>query len=71
MAFYAASTTLFSENHDLESLKKVFYADDGAGAGSLDNLMEWWKELQVKGPLLGYFPNSKKTWLIVKPFLEK
>ena len=67
MAFYAASTTLLSENHDLETLKKVFYADDGAGAGTLDDLMEWWKELQVKGPILGYFPNAKKTWLIVKP----
>ena len=27
----------------------------------------WWKNLQTQGPLLGYFPNAGKTWLITKP----
>ena len=67
MTFYAASTTLLPENQDAEALQKVFYANDGAGAGTLDNISAWWKDLQVQGPFLGYFPNAEKTWLIVKP----
>ena len=30
----------------------------------------WWDELREAGPPLGYYPNSKKCWLIVKPEKE-
>lgn len=65
----AVSTTLLSEpaENNLGKLKKIFYADDGGGAGSLDDLHSWWQDLQQQGPPLGYFPNATKTWLIVKP----
>ena len=46
---------------------KIFYADDGSSGGKLDKLHVWWEDLKQKGPLLGYFPNAPKTWLVVKP----
>ena len=30
-----------------------------------------WDELSESGPPLGYFPNAKKCWLIIKPEREK
>ena len=40
-------------------------------SGSLDGLKKWWDELEESGPGLGYFPNAKKCWLIVKPCREE
>ena len=55
---------------DSDIAKKLFYADDGAG--TLDQVLRWWNEIQKLGPNFGYFPKPSKTWLIVKPeFLEK
>ena len=48
----------------------MFYADDGLGAGSLEEVLNFWKNLQAHGPLLGCFPNATKTWLITKPQFE-
>ena len=44
-------------------VKHAAYADDSAGAG------EWWDNVREIGPLLGYFPRSENSWLIVKPEL--
>ena len=51
----------------LPTIKQVWYADDSAAAGSIEHLREWWNEIQAIGPGYGYFPNSCKTHLIVKP----
>ena len=67
MGFYAASTTSLSKPADGHLCKRIFYADDGSGGGDLMNLHEWWQDIQLNGPPLGYFPNASKTWLIVKP----
>ena len=69
MALYAASTVplVYPDLGRSEEPKRIFYADDGAGAGKLDGLLQWWTQLQRDGPLLGYIPNPAKTWLIVKP----
>ena len=57
---------------DTDVAKKLFYADDGASTGTLDQILEWWTDLQAVGPSFGYFPKPSKTWLIVKPeFLER
>ena len=72
MGFYAVSTIPLSQNvtyfngETNTSIKKIFYTDDGGGAGKLDELNVWWKDIQTQGPMFGYFPNSAKTWLIVK-----
>ena len=47
-------------------VKQVWYADDAASTGSLENLRKWWDEVSSKGPLYGYFANASKTWLVVK-----
>ena len=41
-------------------------ADDISGAGSLDNLIIWWKNLISEGKKFGYLVNEKKSWLILK-----
>ena len=50
---------------------QCWYADDATWCGSLEDVKTWCDELMVSGPLLGYFPNPKKCWLIVKPEKEQ
>ena len=49
------------------SAKQCWYADDATGAGALTDITKWWNELLAAGPVLGYYPNAKKCWLVVKP----
>ena len=44
----------------------VAYADDFSTAGSISSLKYWWDTLCELGPKFGYFPEPKKSWLIVK-----
>ena len=34
-------------------------------------MRKWWDELSQRGPPLGYLPNAKKCWLIIKPEREQ
>ena len=52
-------------------VKQCWFADDATGAGSLGELKKWWGVLNESGQSLGYFPNAKKCWLIVKPEKEE
>jgi hypothetical protein len=64
MAMYAlAIVPLVKQLHGL--YKQVWFADDGTGAGSLNELRIWWDKLE-NGPASGYFLKASKTWLIVK-----
>ena len=36
----------------------------------LEEVKQWWDELREAGPPLGYYPNPKKCWLVVKPEKE-
>ncbi len=49
-----------------ETTKQAWYADDSTACGKLQSLAHWWNMLTHIGPLFGYFPNAKKTILIVK-----
>ena len=51
-------------------IKQVAFADDIGGAGSLCQLQLWWNNIERIGPLIGYYPNGAKSWLIVKPAFE-
>ena len=51
---------------DETNTRKSFQADDGAGAGTLETVHEWWTSLLAPGPKYGYFPNASKTILLVK-----
>ena len=60
-------TELESDREPNTYPKQVWYADDSAAGGKLDQLMKWWKDLKDQGPMYGYYPKPSKTWLIVKP----
>ena len=47
-------------------VRQVCLADDISGAGSLDNLIIWWKNLISEGKKFGYLVNEKISWLILK-----
>ena len=43
--------------------KQVWYADDSAAFGTIEQLRGWWDRLTTEGPSFGYFANPSKTWL--------
>ena len=62
---------LITQLHVLSAAKQCWFADDVTGSGSLQGVRKWLDELSESGPALGYFPNAKKCWLIIKPKREK
>ena len=46
--------------------KQIWYADDSAAIGSIEQLQAWWTKLVEVGPAYGYLPNPAKTWLVTK-----
>ena len=68
MSLYAISLQpLITLLGSRSSAKQCWYADDATGAGALRDIRKWWDELLAAGPALGYYPNAKKCWLVVKP----
>uniref|UniRef100_A0A1X7SU22 Reverse transcriptase domain-containing protein n=1 Tax=Amphimedon queenslandica TaxID=400682 RepID=A0A1X7SU22_AMPQE len=67
MSMYALATVPLIRRLSSPSVIQSWYADDATAAGRLQTLREWWDGLVEAGPLFGYFPNSVKTWLLVKP----
>ena len=52
--------------------KQIWYADDSAACGTIDQLRCWWNQLSAKGPAFGYHANPTKTWLVTKEeYLDK
>jgi hypothetical protein len=49
-----------------DDTKQAWYADDSDACEKLESLLKWWNMLTDIGSLYGYFPNAKKTVLIVK-----
>ena len=67
MIMYAISMIPLVYDKTVTDIHKNFYADDGAGAGKLIRVKEWWELMKVRGPNYGYFPEPSKTVLVVKP----
>ena len=44
----------------------VAFADDVCASGKIRSLRELWSHLIEAGPKYGYYPQSTKSWLIVK-----
>ena len=65
MAMYALSTVPLIQTFD-GLATQVWFADDAAAAGSLVDLLVWWKQLSGLGPGYGYCVNASKSWLVVK-----
>ena len=51
--------------------KQVWYADDSAAIGKIEQLRAWWDRLVKQGPAFGYFPNPSKTWIVTKQEYHK
>ena len=45
--------------------RQVCLADDISGAGKLDDLIIWWKNVISEGKKFGYLVNEKKSWFIL------
>ena len=71
--FYSISThPLIKRLSELKEISQIWYADDAGAGGKMKALRAWWDMLVANGPSLGYYPNAKKTWLVVKKqFLAK
>ena len=66
MAMYAISTIPLIRQLFHENIVQVWYADDALAGGRLQSIWMWWDKLVQHGPAYGYFPNTSKSWLIVK-----
>ena len=72
MGFYACGTIPLIDSGNIErKVTQIWYADDSAAGGKLEEMRKWWDNLCIKGPLFGYNPKSSKTWVIVKPEHEE
>ena len=73
MAMYAIGLSVLQDSLAFEktNIKSVAYADDYIGAGTIQNLHEWWYKLENMGKKFGYITNAEKSWLIVKPAKEE
>ena len=71
MSMYKISLQpLISLPHNRSTVKQCWLADDATGEGPLEEVKQWWDELREAVPPLGYYTNSKKCWLVVKPEKE-
>ena len=69
MPMYAVSITPLLnkiKNGGTNNIKHAAFADDISGAGKIEELRKWWENITTHGPLLGYYPNPDKSWLVVK-----
>ena len=46
--------------------KQVWYADDAASMGKVDQVRGWWDQLVKLRPGYGYYTNALNTWLVTK-----
>ena len=68
MSLYAISLKPLIRRLNVSSAaKQCWFADEATGSGPLQYVRKWWDELSESGLPLGYFPNAKKCWLIIKP----
>ena len=64
MAMFAIGITPLIK--ELGETHQIWFADDAAAGGTLDDVHQWWEKLLEVGPRYGYYPNPKKTWLIIR-----
>ena len=72
MSLYTISLKpLITRLHVSSGAKQCWFADDATGSCPLQYVRKWWDELSESSSPLGYFPNAKKCWLIIKPEREQ
>ena len=50
----------------MQDLDDIWFADDASASAHIKTLQKWWENLCNIGPLYGYYPNARKTWLVVR-----
>ena len=66
MAFYAVGILpLIKALKDPGNGVQVWYADDSSKEGKLESVHAWFEQLKSLGPGFGYFPEPKKSVLVV------
>ena len=70
MAMYGVGSIPLILKVTTDGVIQVWYADDSAGAGRIEDLKRWYDKLAEEGPRRGYFIKLSKTAAIVKPGLE-
>ena len=68
MPFYALGTSmlLYQLRQTTPNVKQIWLADDATGAGTIQQLKEWWDTVIDLGNKFGYYVNQLKSWIIVK-----
>ena len=68
MQFYGISITPVINflRERVPNISQVWLADDATGAGTLNELLKWWKLVITEGEKYGYYVKPSKSWLIVK-----
>ena len=70
MAAYSVGVTplfpLIKNQLKANKTKHVAFADEVIGAERLRQLREWWNNITIYGPPIGYYPKPSKSWLAVK-----
>ena len=70
MAMYAISILQLLDTRS--KTKKISFADDFSGVGTIQHLRKWWDLIEELGPYIGYHPNGSKSTLVVKKqYLEQ
>ena len=66
MFSYAAGTLPLNQSFKNPSnWIQVWYADDASACGELSSIRQWFDLLLQRGPAYGYFPNPKKSCIVV------
>ena len=67
MMYAVAVLPLIRSLKDRQKWTQNWYADDSTCASKLPNLKEWYNQLFELGPFFGYFPEPRKTVLVIDP----
>ena len=68
MPFYAFGTSilLYQLRQTTPNVKQTWLADDATGAGTIQQLKEWWDAVIDLGNKFGYYVDQLKSFIIVK-----
>ena len=67
MPLYATAVLPLLRSVATEGVTQAWYADDACAGGKMAGLRLWWDGLAKNGPQYGYYLNSSKSILLVKP----
>ena len=66
MVCFGLTTLQFIEKlNKWEEITQIWYANDTGAGGPFDKIKEYFRQLQKEGPLWGYYPQPRKSMIIV------